>query len=470
MTFEFGVASGDISSSAAVLWTHTTPSTTVDWVITDRRDAIRRGTTTSNEQGFVHLPVTDLAPGATWHYRFDADGHTSAWGRFRTLPDEGSIRFAVVSCAKFNSGYFNAYEAIANHDDLDFVLHLGDYIYEAGEIPRGNQAPGIDIGRAFDPLHDCVTLDDYHRRYAQYRRDPQLQRLHAAHGMIFTLDDHEIADNTWAHGAEEHFPDDGPWVDRLRNALTAWQQWQPTLRAPADGEDLWQVVDLGELGSLFVCDTRLSRSDPSEPDPTNKTVLGTTQLDALEALATSSDKPWLVVGMPSKFLSLEAARGNPAADFVFQTLKLSDRHGNPHHDRWDAYSCEQQQLLQSLEDRHRRSLLLCGDVHFAAHSQTESGNVIELLTSSVSSPNFDDKCGWAYGDMSHPYEKELVDLVPELAWCDLDRHGYMLIELSAETLTCEWWGVSTITEPSGDTELLHRVEIPGKAGNTGMGQ
>ena len=460
MTFEFGVAAGDVTETTAVLWTRTNPSTTVDWqLLGDSSGPPRHGTTTSTTGGFVHVELTELKPGTSWRYQFSVDGTASAWGRFRTIPKTGVIRFAVVSCAKYNSGYFNAYEAIANRSDLDFVLHLGDYIYEAGQFPRGNQSPGIDIGRPFEPLHDCVTLDDYERRYAQYRQDPQLQKLHAAHGMIFTLDDHEIADNAWSGGAEEHFPEDGPWSERLSHALTAWQHWQPTLRTPADGGNLWQTVQLGDIASLFLCDTRLNRSDPFAPDTHDKTILGAEQVAALEHESRSGAEPWLIVGMASKFLGLEEARGNAAADFVFQTLKLSDQHGNPHHDRWDACSNERQRLLATLEASPRRTLMLCGDVHFAAHSQTASGAVIECLTSSITSPNFDDKAGWTHGTASRPYEQKLVELIPELTWCDLDRHGYAIVEITRDTMSCEWWGVATVAESSLDEELLHRVEV-----------
>lgn len=460
MTFEFGVAAGDVTETTAVLWTRTHPSVPVDWrVLGSKSEPPRHGATTSSADGFVHVELTDLEPGASWCYQFSVDGSVSDWGRFRTIPQSGAIRFAVVSCAKYNSGYFNAYEAIAHREDLDFVLHLGDYIYEAGQVPRGKQTPGIDIGRPFDPLHDCVTLDDYERRYAQYRRDPQLQKLHAAHGMIFTLDDHEIADNAWSGGAEEHFAEDGPWADRLSNALTAWQHWQPTRRTPAEGDALWQTVRLGDLATLFLCDTRLNRSDPFASDTTNKTILGAKQAAAFEQEALDGTEPWLVVGMASKFLGLEQARGDETADFVFQTLKLSDQHGNPHHDRWDAYADERQRLLAALDVSARRTLMLCGDVHFAAHSQTASGAVIECLTSSITSPNFDDKAGWSHGHASRPYEQKLVELIPELEWCDLDRHGYVVVELTRDTMSCEWWGVATVAESSLDEELLHRVEV-----------
>ena len=114
--------------------------------------------------------------------------------------------------------------------DLDFLLHLGDYIYEASNTPPKSQTPGADIGRPFDPLHECVTLDDYRTRYRQYRRDPDVQRLHAAHPVIATLDDHEFADGAWRDGATEHKPEYGPWAERRANAFRAREEWLPVRR------------------------------------------------------------------------------------------------------------------------------------------------------------------------------------------------------------------------------------------------
>ena len=137
--------------------------------------------------------------------------------RTRTLPDRGveHVRFAVASCAGYNQGFFNAYARIAERDDIEFLLHFGNYIYETPNMlptPGAPQPP--DIGRPFDPLHECVTLDDYRRRYTQYRTDPDMQALHLRHPVIATLDDHEFADGTWRDGSSWHRPEQGPFADR----------------------------------------------------------------------------------------------------------------------------------------------------------------------------------------------------------------------------------------------------------------
>lgn len=461
MGFPFGIASGDVTSSSVVLWARTDHGPhEVRWEATRQVDGfVLEGLADVDEEGFVHVELRDLRPGERWTYRFmDREG-ASGRGRFRTLPEQGPVRFAVVSCAKYNSGFFNAYEAVAKREDLDFVLHLGDYIYEAGQVPRGSQTPGADIGRPFEPLHDCVTEADYNARYAQYRRDPALQALHAAHGVIFTLDDHEIADNAWAGGSPEHFPTDGPWEARLRRALTAWERWQPTNRRPSRGAPVWQTVRLGGGATLFLCDSRLARTDPSAPDGPGKSVLGGVQRAALEQVAASCTDPWLIIGMPSKMLSLNPTRSDPETELVMRTLKLSDPSGGPYPDRWDSFAYERDEVVRELEASSSAPVLLCGDVHFASFSQTGSGRVSECVTASVTSPNFDDKMGWPPGAASRPFEAKLTAGVSELEWCDLDRHGYLIVEVSEARFVCEWWAVSTVLESTFATELLFRKDI-----------
>ena len=141
----------------------------------------------------VQVDVGGLEPDTHYWYAFDADGDGSPVGRTRTLPlNPDHIRFAVVSCAKFNAGFFNGYGRMAERDDLNFVMHLGDFIYELAQDPPANQTPGADIGRPFEPLNECVTLADYRTRYGQYRADPDTQALSQSHALLATLDDHEI--------------------------------------------------------------------------------------------------------------------------------------------------------------------------------------------------------------------------------------------------------------------------------------
>jgi len=174
---------------------------------------------------------------------------------------------------------------LAERDDLDFILHVGDYIYE---YPEGHYGTGTPLGRAPDPLSECIHLNDYRRRYAIYRTDPDLQAAHAAHPFITVWDDHELANDCWKHGAENHNPGEGSWEVRKKEAIRAYFEWLPirplwtsrvvddlygTLHfkqlAGTEGNRRWQEGDpviyrqfqLGRLADLFMLDTRVIGRD-----------------------------------------------------------------------------------------------------------------------------------------------------------------------------------------------------------------
>jgi len=250
--FRHGVASGDPTTHSVILWTRVTVDgaaapVAVDWTLArdpDLRDVVARGTAeaAADRAWTVHIDADSLTPATTYWYGFTSLGETSPVGRTKTL-SEGSLdhlRFAMVSCAKYNAGFFNAYARIADRPDLDFVLHLGDYIYEAAQKPPPSQTPVADIGRPFEPTNECITLADYRTRYAQYHADPDTQAVHAMHPFIATLDDHELADGAFRDGSLEHRDDrDGPWADRKAAALQARWEWLPA--RPPDQNDLTRV-------------------------------------------------------------------------------------------------------------------------------------------------------------------------------------------------------------------------------------
>ena len=178
------MASGDPTGDRIVIWTRVTTTVAepprVSWTVAtdpDLSDVVASGTRqrpNPHADGTVHVDVDGLRPGTTYHYGFDALGERSPVARTRTLPPPGAdhLRIAMVSCAKYAAGFFNAYGRIAERDDLDFVLHLGDYIYEVSNKPPATQTVGPDIGRPFVPDNECVSLEDYRARYGQYHRTP----------------------------------------------------------------------------------------------------------------------------------------------------------------------------------------------------------------------------------------------------------------------------------------------------------
>ncbi|MCC5867269.1 MAG: alkaline phosphatase D family protein [Gammaproteobacteria bacterium] len=275
VTFRHGVASGDPGVDSIVLWTRVTPSQPavieVEWELA--RDAeftevLAAGrTATAQEIDYtVKTVVEGLAPGQSYFYRFRSGDARSPVGRTRTLPGVGveRVALAVISCSHFSFGFYNVYRDIAQRDDLDAVVHLGDYIYESSADETGSGYGGEQgrrLGREHDPTHEAATLADYRARYAQYRSDPDLQAAHARLPFITVWDDHESANDCWMEGAEAHDPlTQGPWDVRRDASLQAYYEWLP-LREPEDGRPLYEIdrrYDFGDIASLYMVDTRLT--------------------------------------------------------------------------------------------------------------------------------------------------------------------------------------------------------------------
>jgi len=274
VSFLHGVASGDPLTDAVVIWTRVTPAdpaaaTTVDWVVAEDPAfahvvATGRADTSPVRDHTVKVDVGGLKPGQDYWYRFSVGAAISPSGRTRTLPS-GPVKdvvLAFVTCALYPNGLFNAYDHIAKSERLDAVIELGDYIYEYGAAPGDyGMVNGVKLGRIPEPAHDLLTLADYRMRYAQYRRDPDLQAAHARAPWICVWDDHEVANDTWKGGAENHHEKtEGAFDDRKAAALRAWYEWIP-VRDPVPGrafEAINRSFDFGDLLSLTMLESRLT--------------------------------------------------------------------------------------------------------------------------------------------------------------------------------------------------------------------
>jgi alkaline phosphatase D len=480
--FRHGVASGDPLTDRVVLWTRVTTnrqSIPVDWVLARDAalsDVVARGTATAHADydHTVHIDAGGLEPGTTYHYRFATSGEVTPTGRTRTLADHyDCVRFAFCSCAKFNAGFFNAYAAIADHDGLDFLLHLGDYIYEASNTPPKSQTPGADIGRPFDPLGECRTLADYRRRYAQYRRDPDVQRLHQRLPMIATLDDHELADGAWADGSTEHDPDaHGPWAERRDAALRARWEWLPARQPdPDDPTRVFRALKLGGLADIALLDIRSRRDEPvrdpamSEP---SRTMLGAEQRDWLLHELETSVSTWRIVASPSVFTRTWCEAPEEPLQTALKKLKLIDEDGEgPDHDQWDGYPAERARLTGHLRDRAVEDVVfLSADIHVSVAAVVDDAPTgqpvaIELTAPSLTSQNLDEKLGVAPRDprivrAEHAY----IAAHDHVEWCEMASHGYGVVDLDAHRLRGEWWHVDTVLERSRAVRLAAAYEVP----------
>jgi alkaline phosphatase D len=403
----------------------------------------------------VRADVSGLRPDTRYEYDFEVDGQTSPRGRTRTLPgdDAPAIRFAQVSCAKYNAGHFNAYARIAERDDVSFVLHLGDWIYEASQVPPASQTASRDIGRPFEPLHECRTIEDYRLRYAQYRRDPDVQAISEAHPIIATVDDHEFADGAWREGATEHNPDrDGPWAARRATAFRAREEWLPVRRPnQLEPERVFRTVPIGSLADLFMLDTRTRRDEPVPPPQMfreGRSALGPEQKAWLHGALRASTARWRLIGNPSV---MTRTWNDSLPEFVRRALvkvKLIDLDGTgPDYDQWDGYPSERRELLSWIGDLDVANVVvLSGDVHVAlgaelAEDPSQPPVAVELVNTSLTSQNLDDKMGWQPRVDSLAVEEALLAGMPHLRYVDLDSHGYSIVDLDRDRLRFEWWNV-----------------------------
>jgi alkaline phosphatase D len=277
VSFKHGVASGDPGPDRVVIWTRVTPDgggdVPVRWVVARDRDlkvVVQSGEIVTNaERDYtIKIDVTGLRPNQRLWYGFLCGNERSPVGRTSTLPRGGvrEVRFGVVSCSNLPFGFFNAYEALAKRDDIDIVLHLGDYLYEYGLDGYGGDV-GLKLGRLPRPATEITSLGDYRTRHAQYKEEPELQALHAACPWIVVWDDHEVANDSWNGGAQNHNPErsEGDWGQRKAAALKAYYEWMP-IRDPVPGgafEAINRSFQFGDLATLIMLETRLlARTQP----------------------------------------------------------------------------------------------------------------------------------------------------------------------------------------------------------------
>ncbi|MEZ4979026.1 MAG: alkaline phosphatase D family protein [Chitinophagales bacterium] len=213
-----------------------------------------------------------LARGTYYYYAFRALGQNSIIGRTKTAPATGGTeaRFGVVSCSSYEHGYFNAYESLSKRNDLDAIIHLGDYIYE---YASGGFSSSVVTGTwcVYQPTNEIITLSDYRIRHSHYKLDDQLQMLHQIHPFITTWDDHETANDSYKDGAQNHDPaTEGPWIDRKVSGTQAYKEYMP-IRNPDPANDLkiWRKLRYGNLLDLIVLDSRLWARDLQNLSQTN---------------------------------------------------------------------------------------------------------------------------------------------------------------------------------------------------------
>lgn len=472
--FSLGVASGDPVADGFVLWTRLAPDplngggmppedVPVRWeVVRDERflQIAKRGETlaTLDLAHSVHVDVAGLDPDRWYFYRFIAGGEASPIGRARTFPPIGThkerLRFAFASCQHFGQGYFTAYQAMME-DDLDLIVHLGDYIYES---PWG---PKVRFH-----LPEPVTLDEYRNLHALYKTDEHLQAAHAWHPFAVTWDDHEV-DNDYAG---EHSEDGTPADEFLKRRAAAYQAYyehmplRATARPVGPEMSLYTTHSFGGLASLMMLDNRQYRSDHAcqlpddfggrviencpEREQSDRTMLGPNQERWLRGQLTSSTAQWKVVGQQMLMAQLEQKQGQGEGWWS---------------DGWDGYPAGRQRLLSQIADQKIRNVVVIdGDIH--SFWVTDLKQDFKNPSSPTVATEF---VGTSVVSAGPPYEQFQGFLTenPHIKFFESRQRGYVLADVTPDLWRTELRTVDTITNPTATVSTLKAYVV--EAGKPG---
>jgi alkaline phosphatase D len=499
--FTHNVASGEPAADAMLLWTRYVPAAGVEEVDVRVEIALDADFSRVVAGGSVRtgawrdwtakIRLAGLQPGTRYYYRFIApDGSTSPVGRTRTLPVGPVDRFglAVFSCSNLPMGWFNAYAHAAARDDLDLWLHVGDYIYEygIGSYKEKDRVAARQVLPAHD--HEMISLLDYRLRFACYRADPDLQKLHQMAPMVALWDDHEITNDSWEGGAQNHQPEaDGDWNTRRAAAVQAYREWLPVSEEP------WKAYPIGSLATLYRTESRLlGRTRPlgaelsaahqaSNPDVAlaqfrdgawqdpAASMLGSEQeLWLAQALRDNArTSTWQLLGMATilgRTLMPEALPGWVRPESGDKTVAKFKRDvrasklGVPMWmDRWDGYPQARTRLLRAAQQADVDLVMLSGDSHNAwAYSLLEDSRPagVEFAGHAVTSHGMEGSIGADPEQVARAF----VQANPELVWADTSQRGYMMIDVTPHKVSGEWLFMQTVKARSTALAGTHRMQ------------
>jgi alkaline phosphatase D len=474
--FTLGIAAGDPASDGFVIWTRLAPDpqtpdggmppadVALRWEVAEDpgfRRIARTGTARAEAHlaHSVHVEVDGLRPHRPYWYRFLLDGAgASPVGLARTAPAPGTpldrLRLAMAGCQDYEMGHYTAFARLAQEPDLDAVYHYGDYLYEMAA--RTSPSPRKHLSA------ELYTLDDYRRRYAQYKADPDLQAAHAAAAFIIAFDDHEIDDN-WAGAFDKDGSPAEMFAVRKAAALQAWYEHMPVRRALLPGRDgvrMYRRLDYGSLVRMHVLDTRSYRSDQlcerpglrraeiercTPVDRPGRTMLGTAQ------------EQWLDRGLAN------AARWNFLAQQVMVMPHDARRDGGSSPvfspDNWNGYALARQRLLDTIRRRNLTNVVIgSGDAHqtyvgaVPARIEDLDGPAIatEFLATSISSGGT--------GASRLPDEQDGLRHNPNMQLLNNQR-GYHLFTVTPDSWQTEVKVLDQVDRPGGRLSTLATFSV-----------
>lgn len=472
--FVLGVASGDPLPSGVILWTRlvadelTDDDIVVSWELStepDFAEIVSSGETIAVAAlgHSVHHDATGLDPATEYWYRFRVGDHESSVGRTKTAPDQaatpGEVRFAHASCQRYQSGFFTAHRHLAE-EQVDFVVWLGDYIYENAGNPDDTESP-----RTYDGP-ETVTLEEYRDRYALYRLDEDLQACHASAPWIVTWDDHEVDNNYAGVISQDDAPGEASLAERRADAYQAWYEHMPVRLAPPDPAsetyEIHRSFSFGTLVDLFVIDTRQYRTDQPCEDGFGVDITTCDDLDEPGRTILGDDqKAWLFDGLETSPATWKVL-GNQV---TMARLGLGDLGFS--FDGWDGYPAERDELFSHLTDNGiDNTVVLTGDTHFSAAGHLHSD--FNDPTSPIVAHEF---VGTSISSANPPETIALVGRIEDLLfysqYVNAELRGYQRHTVTPGGWTTDYRVVSTALEPGGQVSTDATFEIqPGTIGMT----
>lgn len=466
--FQLGVASGDPTPTGAVIWTRLAPRplepdggmagprVVVRWEVAEDEGFTRivqqgRATAAPELSFSIHVDVAGLAPDRWYWYRFHAGDATSPVARLRTTPAESALvplRLGVASCQHWEQGLFTAYQHMAR-EELDLVAHLGDYIYEYGEYPnRVRRHAGLEIR----------TLDDYRRRYAQYKTDPALQAAHRRCPWVVTWDDHEVDNNYAAAVGENVMESEEQMLARRAAAYQAWWEHQavrvPRARSWAD-LTITRALSWGAVAQVHVLDSRQYRSDQACGDGNLAVPCGDWNSPARTLLGAAQEK-WLATGLARSRARWQVlANQTMVADF--------DHDGGPKDvqsmDAWSGYPAARTRFLRDLATHAAgRAIVLTGDIHSSWVNELRVDSrrpgrpvAVEFVGTSIAS-------GGDGGERAPWITADALAAQPATRWHD-GRRGYLVNTVTPTEWTAEFRTVPYVSRPDAPLETPTRWRV-----------
>jgi alkaline phosphatase D len=507
-TYPQSVASGDPRPSGVVLWARVDPSQQagpsgdlVAWQISSDSSfgagaVLIEGVSMLQQERDSTVKVsvsnTVLEPYTSYYYRFLYNGVPSRAGQFKTLPDAAAnlpqLKLGYVVCQDYGNGYYNALQYLAQ-EQVDYVVHLGDYIYETINAPTFQNNP-VRTVQPF-PSGGVIpqNVDDYRHLYKIYRSDPNQQAVHERFTYIMLWDDHEFAND--CH--QDFHPDNNtapntattPQPELRQAANQAWSEYG-LADTPFDPSQNWdssiqvyRSFSFGSLAELIVTDERLYRDGPPCGDSQEFQryfSVGCSEMgDSARSMLGVTQRAWFL----NQLASTSSTWKLWANEVMLMQLKLGPIYIDL--DQWDGYQQERNLILNAVKDQKIDNFIaLTGDLHtfLAGYLKTNFDNPfephvgIELMVGSISSANFAEEIESALPLPSRPLPAKQMGIAPNLLepviralnpwiqYWDSSTHGYGILTMTPEQLVCEFKAVSTITQPAATLVPLRTFTIP----------